>query len=355
MIIVKKRIQIIFLITLMVISFTGCLNDAPTITEGQLKIHYIDVGQGDAILIQQENQNLLIDAGDNQYGDVVVQYLKEKGITELQYVIGTHPHADHIGGLDDVLYAFDVKEIFMPKVTHTSKTFEDVLIAIQEAGLSVTSPKVGSTYELGEANWTIIAPSQEVYSNLNDYSIGIKVVFGEQTFIFTGDAEKTSEDEIIQLGRTISLKSDILKVGHHGSSSSTSDEFLKAVNPEYAIIQVGADNKYGHPHKEIISKLETNNIQVYRTDLHGTIIVTSDGQNITFETSRLSDIARTETSPTTVSYENEEEVIYIGNKNSQIFHREICSSLPAEHNRIYFETREEAIEEGQSPCQRCQP
>ena len=245
-----------------------------------LEVHFIDVGQGDTIFIKQDKYNMLIDAGDNKYEKAVVAYLKDEGVTKLDYVIGTHPHADHIGGLDAVIDSFEIGKVIMPKVIHTSKTYEDVLIAIKNKGLKISSPIIGDSYELGEATFTIIAPNGEKYKDYNNYSVVLRMEFGGNSFLFTGDAETLSEKEILYNEHKI--KAQVLKVGHHGSNTSTSIEFLDAVNPQYAVIQVGVDNKYGHPNIEIIDRLEKRKIKIFRNDLHGDIIIISDGENLDF-------------------------------------------------------------------------
>lgn len=262
------------------INSTNIPSESEPIVKWNLEIHFIDVDQGDAILIKQDGYNLLIDAGDNAYGQRVVDYLKDNNVGHLDYLIGTHPHADHIGGMDDVINAFSIGKIIMPKVCHTTKTFEDVIEAIKQKGLKITTPRVGDTYTLGESEFTILAPNSSDYENLNNYSIISRLAFGNNSFIFTGDAEEISESETLANGYT--LKSDLLKVGHHGSNTSTSQEFLDAVSPKYAVIQVGKDNRYGHPTEDILSRLYRANIEVYRNDMDGDIVVKSDGDNITF-------------------------------------------------------------------------
>lgn len=350
---------------------------------GNLEVHYIDVGQGDSILIKQGDSSMLIDAGDNAYGKRVVGYLKDQGITKLDYIIGTHPHADHIGGLDDVIKAFDVGAVIMPKVSHNTRTFEDVVLAIKDKGLKITTPKAGDSFDIGGASFTVVAPNGSTYEDLNDYSVITRLVYGENSFIFTGDAEEVSEGEVLASGRDI--KSDVLKVGHHGSNTSTTDAFLDAVGPKYAVIQVGSENKYGHPTEKTISKLKEKNIEIYRNDLNGNVIAVSDGENITFNTTpvKISEekprevkqepiqsqsvapvkpVAPVppkapEASEPETELENAQvsQFSYIGNSNSHILHRSSCSFIPKESNRIYFASKDEGINAGYRGCKKCNP
>ncbi len=244
-----------------------------------LKVHIIDVGQGDSIFIQSGGSSMLIDAGERDQGKVVTDYLNAAGVTKLDYLIGTHPHSDHIGGLADVIGSFDIEKIIMPNVTHTTKTFENVLDAIADKGLKITKPAVGDEYRLGSSAFIIIAPNSPEYDNLNNYSVGIKLTNGKNTFIFTGDAEKYSEKEMLRNG--IDLNADVLKLGHHGSSTSNSKDFLDAVSPDIGIVSAGKDNQYGHPHVEILDAMKERNIKLFRTDTQGTVIIESDGRTIT--------------------------------------------------------------------------
>jgi len=255
-----------------------------TAAEGTLKVHFIDVGQGDSILIQQGNESMLVDAGPNASSTAVEKYIASLGITNLAYVVGTHPHEDHIGGLDYVINSFSIGKIYMPRAAASTKTFEDVLTAISRKGLKVTAPAAGESFKLGDAAVEILAPNSSSYDSLNNYSIVLKVTYGSTSFLLAGDAQSLSESEMISKG--FDLKADVLKVGHHGSTSSTTKSFLNKVDPKYAVISVGADNTYGHPAQKTLEKLESKGVTVYRTDKSGTITATSDGKTISFETSK---------------------------------------------------------------------
>lgn len=223
---------------------------------------------------------MLIDGGNNDDKEILLSYLKNNGVKRLEYVIGTHPHEDHIGSLDAVIEKFEIGKVLMPKVTHTTKTFKDVVSETKKKGLKFTTPKVGDTFELGEGKFTVLAPNSSEYKELNDYSIVIRFEYGNRSFMFTGDAEVHSEKEIIKNG--LELRSDVLKAGHHGSSSSSSNEFLNKVKPKYAVISCGKDNDYGHPHEEIIERFNKMGIKMLRTDELGTIVCLSDGESIEF-------------------------------------------------------------------------
>ena len=244
---------------------------------GSLEIHFLDVGQGDATLIKCGDAAMLIDAGENDKGSAVWSYLKSQNITKLDYVIGTHPDSDHIGGMDVIVYKFDCANIFMSSYKKETKTYDDVVQAAKSKNYKITNPKLGDTYNLGNAKFTIVAPN-DTYEDANNASIGIYLEFGKTSYLFTGDAEYKAEKDIIDSGYNIDA--DVYKAGHHGSRTSSSDEFLEAVTPKYVVVSCGEDNMYEHPHAAILNYCRIGKIPLYRTDKQGTIVLKSDGENI---------------------------------------------------------------------------
>lgn len=256
--------------------------DTSVTEESELQVHYIDVGQGDCILIESGDDTLLIDCGEIGKGDTVKSYLDSEGITQLDYVIGTHPHSDHMGCMDKIVEYYDIGELIMPHLDDsdvpTTKYFERFLTSAENKGLEITEAELGRTFNIGDAQCEIIAPCSDDYKNANNYSVGIIMHHGENSFIFTGDAEKSAEKEMIDTGKLIDI--DVYKAGHHGSDTSSSEEFLEIIKPDIAVISCGEGNSYGHPCDITLENLSKYTDKVYRTDLSGTIVITSDGSGL---------------------------------------------------------------------------
>lgn len=264
---------------------TASINDSTKSDKIDAKVNenfsvsFIDVGQADSVLIRNGNYNMLIDAGNNEDGEKLVNYFKSLGIEEFTYVFATHPHEDHIGGMDDIINNFKIDNYYMSNKLSTTKTFTDVLDALDGRNLKYTVPNKGDTLKLGDANIKVIYPGDDK-SNINDSSIVLKITYGKNSFLLTGDATSNVERKIYNED----IKSDVLKVAHHGSSYSSTDVFLDRVKPYYAVISVGKNNIYNHPSNKTLEKLNKRNIKVYRTDLDGTITFTSDGENLSVQT-----------------------------------------------------------------------
>ena len=306
-----------------------------------LSVHFLDVGQADCILIQTPNQrSMLIDAGNNGDEEFVLSYLAQENIEELAVVVGTHPHEDHIGSMDAVIDRFSVGRIYLPPVVTTTETFASLLSAIKRKGLNINTAKAGVEIDLDPAlSVKIVAPHSGPYEDLNDYSVVIKLTYNRVSFLFTGDAEASSERRMVTEGTD--LQADLLKVGHHGSTTSTSKQFLARVKPKYAVISVGTGNRYGHPDREIINRLSRFQVEVHRTDEEGTILAVSDGESIKIIPGK----------PAPRSVVSDEIIVYI-TKSGRKYHQWGCGFL---QNSAIPRTLQQAKKEGYMPCSACRP
>ncbi|MFY9198662.1 MAG: ComEC/Rec2 family competence protein [Acutalibacteraceae bacterium] len=252
-----------------------------------LSVHFIDVGQGDCIFIKIGDNTMLIDSGEKNNDEKIIKYLRNNGVDRVDYIIATHPHSDHIGAMETIIESFEIKNVIMPRLSEqnmpTTKGYEKFLIAVKNSGANVIAATPFNEYEFGDANFAILSPSNQS-KNLNNMSVVIKLSFGDTSFLFTGDAESQVEQELISSGYDI--RSNVLKMGHHGSNTSNTERFLQAVNPSFSVISCGKDNSYGHPHEEVVELLNKYDINYKRTDKNGIIVVGSDGSNLTYITER---------------------------------------------------------------------
>jgi len=271
-------VSLFFLIVCVTLSYKSTVKTNLNL-ENSIVTHFIDVGQGDCILIQVNNKNLLIDSGTSDSKYKLIRYLKRNNITKLDYVIATHPHEDHIGGMAKIIKTFDIGAFYAPKALSSTQVFVDMVMALRGKKLKINIAKPNISLNLGpNTSCTILSPNKTTYENTNNYSCVIKISYKNSTYLFTGDIENQAEQEIMANG--YDLKSQVLKIGHHGSKTSSSQEFLNKVSPKIAIISCGTDNSYGHPHNETLDKLKKLNCIVYRTDLDKNIVLISDGTTI---------------------------------------------------------------------------
>lgn len=256
--------------------------------EGSLSVHFIDVGQGDSTLIISNGETMLIDCGESSASKDVIDYLSEVGVKKIDHLVATHPHSDHMGGMAAVINAYDVGEIIMPKLADndipTSKYFEKFIDACEAKNLEISQAELGQTIKIGGARAKVVAPCSDDYDDVNNYSVSLDISFGKTSFLLIGDAEALSEKEMIKNG-TLS-HATVYKAGHHGSRYSSCKEFLQVVAPEYAVISCGEGNSYGHPNKEALDRISKYTDKIYRTDLSGDVVMTSDGEKIKVTTER---------------------------------------------------------------------
>ena len=313
-----------------------------------LQVHFIDVGQALSVLVECDGQFMLYDGGNVDDGSLVVSYLQQQGVEELQYVFCSHAHEDHVGGLAAALAYFPAHHVYAPVTEADTKCFRDFVKYTQQQGLAVEVPAAGTVWQLGSATITQLGPVAQ-YSDTNDTSLVLRLDYGSTSFLLTGDMEADAERDLVNTGAN--QKADVLQLGHHGSSTSTSYIFLNSVLPEMGVISCGVNNKYGHPHEETLSILRDAGVDVYRTDLLGTITIGSDGQNYTVGTEHTATDAQL--NPTDPAASGTAQQGYIGNVNSKKFHLPSCPNLPAEKNQILFSSYDEAVAAGYTPCGTC--
>ena len=412
----KKTYQRILYLTLTAFLLAGFIFSAPkpafASNPDQMEVHFIDVGQGDATLVTCGGHAMLIDTGDDTKGTAIQNYLQKQKITRLDYLILTHPDADHIGGAPVIITKFDIGKVFVSNFEKDNKTYQKLIQSLDDKQIKALTPRVNSQYTLGTANITILAPGKS-YDNPNDASIALLLKNGTRSFMFTGDAGEDAEKDILKTG--IDISADVYKVGHHGSKYSTSKDFFNAVDPFYAVISCGENNSYGHPHAETLNTLRTSGVMVYRTDESGTIIASTDGKSISFNVpaseswkageptgggsgcsakstapAKTTSSAQTQqTAPTAASpieapadagqtaepaappqretapavEEAPQDsappvtngLTYVLNVKTKKFHRPTCHSLPTTNRQDSSESRESIISQGYDPCKKCNP
>jgi len=318
---------------------------APVSGDG-LTVHFIDVGQADCALLECDGKYMIIDGGNVGDGQKVISYLQQQGVEELEAVVCSHAHEDHVGGLPSLLAVYPTKAVYAPTRTYSSKVFDDFLYYTDQQRLEVTIPQPGDRLDLGQTQITVLGPVKS-YAETNDTSIVLRVEYGENSFLFTGDMEVAAENDMLDHWERQPgvFRVDVLKVGHHGSDTSTGYRFLHEVNPEYGVISVGEGNSYGHPNEVPLSRLSDAGVALFRTDYLGTVIACADGTEIQFTWENQS------AAPEDV--EPAQPQIFIGNKNSKKFHGPNCGSLPKEENRVEFASYDAAVEAGYAPCSSC--
>lgn len=354
----RAKLSLTVLSSLILLGITGCEQTQPNEfvsgTADGLNVHIIDVGQGDSILLECDNNYMLIDAGESEYGIEVVDYLEQYNIDRLSYIVVTHPHSDHYGGVKTVLENVETENVIITEAYNTTRSWESLIDYVDSNNYNVKIAESNDTFELGECNVTAYVPEID-NDDLNNCSIVLKAEYDEMSALFTGDAERLEELTMLESG--FDVNADVLKIGHHGSRTSTSQDFFERVNPQLALISCGKDNDYGHPHKETTALLKENSVKFLRTDEQGSIIINMKNDTLNVNTTNgysesfnLKDNSATDN---TNNIGNE----YVGNKNSKVYHSIDCAAVKkmSDKNKVVFSSAEEAEEDGYKPCKNCNP
>lgn len=393
-----KRVILLSLCIILTLAFPGASFRAYAATDGAedgssqegLVVHFLDVGQGDAAVIQCDGKTMMIDGGPSKKSDYVYTWLKDHDIAYLDYMIATHPDSDHIGGLSGALQYAEVGTAYCSVTEHNTRTFDSLVKYLDQQGKELKVPSAGKEFDLGDARVKILGPVEKPGTgknfDSNNSSLVLKVIYGNTSFLFTGDAEEEEEQSLLETYGTEndelgsdddedSLKSTVLKVGHHGSESSTSYRFLREVAPDYAVISVGKDNSYGHPTEEVLSRLRDADVKTWRTDMQGTITAESDGKNVTFQVEKqkdadtLKDAGKGHTTEAYTTESTGAETVqpsggsssakstYILNTNTMKFHSPGCRAIARmkeKNKQEVYASKEELIQQGYQPCGICQ-
>lgn len=335
--------------------------------DGSLTVQFLDVGQGNAVLAECDGHYMLIDGGAGSASSYVVSFLKNQGVETLDYVVVSHYDDDHLNGVVGALHAFDCETVIAPDYETDTKIYDSFLSVLAEDDLTPIYPEVGSTYELGDAMFTVVCPDHYDHSDENDNSVGIKLSYGQTDFLVCGDASEESEENMVESG--INLQSDVYLASHHGSSGASTTEFLQQVQPKAVVISAGYDNSYGHPSKAALERIAQTGADLYRTDLQGELKAISDGENITWNVEPSNDfrsgdevaadsgsVQTTQKQESQNSLETSDEVTYIINTNTGKFHQPDCSSvedMSEKNKKETTESRAELEAQGYSPCKKC--
>ena len=346
-----STIAAVIIVALMGIFFPEEVPEVPQvqtpISGNGMTVHFIDVGQADCALVECDGEFMIIDGGNVGDGQLVVSYLKQMGVEKLEAVVCSHAHEDHVGGLPAVLSVFDAETVYSPVTGYDTKVFRDFVSKTEANAGKITVPAPGDQFHLGSATCTVLGPVKE-YEDPNHTSIVLKVSYGDSDFLFTGDSEVGPENDMIDYwGENFNWEMEVLKVGHHGSDTSSGYRFVYEVSPTYGVISVGEDNDYGHPHEEPLSRLKDAGLVIFRTDYLGHVIAQTDGKDISF-TWENQNAAPEDAEPADPAM----KILY-GNKKSKTFHAYDCSSLPGEKNRVEFSDYDAALAAGFKPCGSC--